>query len=243
MNIANTQTSSPPPSQPVCPPVTPPSKAHLLRLPVEIRLRIISHALLPPPPRNDPSLDLTLVLVDISATHKKDVKERPDEYYWGTSRMTPLLLVNRQIHVEAEDVLYSDFRFGFPHYLDAALVRGFLGSLSPRAVRLIRNVTVHVVLRMDGKGGRAEKLWGKAFDALVREVPRLRSVNFVVDFVGMPVEKEGRRKGLVDAVMGLAGVFKGVEILEVARRDRGPRFMLWKDIMRECIERIRAGVW
>jgi len=29
----------------------------------------------------------------------------------------------------------------------------------------------------------------------------------------------------------------------VARRDRGPRFMLWKDIMRECIERIRAGVW
>lgn len=157
--------------------------------------------------------------------------------------MTPLLLVNRQIHVEAEDVLYSNFRFGFPHYLDAALVRGFLGSLSPRAVQLIRNVTVHIILRMDGKGGHAEKQWREAFEALVREVPRLRSVVVVVDFVGSPVEEEGRRKGLVDAVLGLAGVFKGVESLELAHWDRGPQFQQRMDIVRECRERVRAGVW
>lgn len=157
--------------------------------------------------------------------------------------MTSVLLVNRQMHMEAEDVLYSTFRFGLPQYLDAALVRDFLGSLSPRAVHLIRNVTVHVVLRMDGKGAHIVKQWREAFEALVREVSRLRSVVVAVDFVGSPVEEEVRRKGLVDTVLGLAGVFKGVESLELAYRDRGPQFQQRTDIVRDCKERIRARVW
>lgn len=209
MNIQNTQTSSPTPSQPVPPPTITPSKAHFLHLPVEIRLRIIYHALLPPPPRNNPSCDL--------------------------------LLVNRQVHAEAEDVLYSNFRFCFPHYLNAALVRDFLGGVGPRTVQLIRKVDVLAIFRTgNGDGGYAVKQRREAFETLIRELPRLSSVVVAVSFTRSPVE-ESRMKELVDAVLGLVRVFSGVESLELVHG--GSPIGQRGDIVRECRERVRAGEW
>ena len=108
----------------------------------------------------------------------------------------------------------------------------------------MQNVSVMVILSTgDGRGKGAEEQWRKAFEALVRELPGLRSVIVGVHFIGSPVKEESRRKGLVDAVMGLVGVFRGVERLELVCPDLGPEFQQRVDIVRECRERVGAGVW
>ncbi len=81
------------------------SHLNLLSLPIELRLQILYHALLPSPPSYGPTSDMTLIDVDTREVHKECVTNFPNKYYWGTSRMTPPLLINRQLHLEAEEVL------------------------------------------------------------------------------------------------------------------------------------------
>ncbi|KAF2455706.1 hypothetical protein BDY21DRAFT_373311 [Lineolata rhizophorae] len=68
--------------------------------------------------------------------------------YWGSPRMAAALRLNRQLHREATDVLYTRFTlfFAFNMNLTAAEFSSWLAARGPAAARLIRRVCIPVML-------------------------------------------------------------------------------------------------
>ncbi|KAI9717753.1 MAG: hypothetical protein M1812_004482 [Candelaria pacifica] len=220
------------------------NQPHLLNLPPELRLQILYQAFLPtnnPPTNSDPAQ----IDIDISTTAKTSTKANPSAYYWGTSLSTSPLLINAQLHHEAEEILYSNFRFAFPHYLSTDLVHEFLSGRSPRVRGLIRDIKVIIIIssRLDVCDRDVIQQWKEAFEVLRNELTRLRSVVVGVNFVGTPVGSEKGRGELVDAVLELASVFKGVRDLRLDYWDRGEGFEERGEVVRCCKERILEEGW
>ena len=210
-----------------------------LNLPLEIREEIYYHALQQPPRHSLPSGTVSVV----TAAFKSD------DTWCGTEQMTRLLRVNRQVHHEAEGVLYSRFRFSFPHYTTAQAVHTVLDPLSARARALLRTVKVDVILRLrippeggyaDPVSKRNEALAKEAFALLVELLPGLREVEFALAFVGMKVPDEERRH-VVELALRIVSPLRHVEKLTLSPMStfEGQRLQIW----REVVQRVHAGSW
>ncbi|KAJ5182850.1 hypothetical protein N7492_000466 [Penicillium capsulatum] len=160
-------------------------QSHFLRLPTELRLKIYDYALAVP---ND-ILDKPLIVVHdrgnvfTSRGRYRALNMCPS---WvgedGTTRK--LLAVNRQIHDEAEEYLYSHRTLFFRNSFDLDRLGDFLDSLSPTARRRIRSVGFEVFFFVHTQIGvpkRTLKQYTRARDLLVEKLPRWDNVLFYLD--------------------------------------------------------------
>ncbi|MCJ1366011.1 hypothetical protein MMC16_005136 [Acarospora aff. strigata] len=204
-----------------------------MTLPLELRQEVYYYALLGPP-----SYGIPQDFIHIETAGSKIY----DTYYWGSEQMTRLLRVNRQIHHEAEEVLYTRFQFGFPLYVRTQLVHDVLDPLSARARSLIRRVGLYIVLRtFPGPGAKqAAPLWKDAFALLVRLLPGLREAKLAIGFVGGDVP-ESQRGQVVELALRIASPLRNIEELKVSAVSdyEGQRL----ETIRDIVERIRAGIW
>lgn len=164
--------------------------------------------------------------------------------------MTRILRVNRQVHDEAEAVLYSRFQFCFPQYIDTGFVQAVLDSLSARARSLLRSNRVYVILRCriptgggyaDPSSKRNEARWKEAFSLLVELLPGLREVDFGIAFVGMEVP-EAERRHVVELALRIASPLRNVEKLTLSPMSpfEGQQRL---EICRDVVQRLHDGVW
>ncbi|KAF2501786.1 hypothetical protein BU16DRAFT_556258 [Lophium mytilinum] len=125
------------------------SKCYFFRLPTEIRLKIYYYALQHPHGDSDPAWlsPFKRPIIEVlppDVRHKKDSSEVDmGIVYWGTELMTRLLRVNRQIHSEAVEVLYTKFVFDFKNDLANAAFQ-FLTTIPPDTAAMVRSIYVKV---------------------------------------------------------------------------------------------------
>jgi hypothetical protein len=60
--------------------------------------------------------------------------------YWGRKAMCHIFCVNKQVHREAEYILYAESIFRFAPRIGMNDVEGWLGKLSVRAKSMIQNI-------------------------------------------------------------------------------------------------------
>ncbi|KAF2457772.1 hypothetical protein BDY21DRAFT_16304 [Lineolata rhizophorae] len=188
---------------------------HLLRLPTELRFYIFrlvfedfdSHSFDGFPPG--------FVIVRYDSDWKKTLADWPSSCSWGTRRMSRLLELNRQLHLEVESVLYSHLTHVFflsKHaYITASMFRQFLRHRSSRVPGLIRRVVVPVRLRRHDDGFcnvAALEDTENAFRAMREGLPNLSSVALHVT-TNIPVKNRDQALCLVDQILALAKVFRG----------------------------------
>lgn len=231
-------------------PSTSTTKSHLLRLPTELRLQILYQALLSAPRSND-RWGITVTDSRISKI-KTSVTEHPEECVWGNRDRTALLLINRQLHLEAEDVYYSRFSFEVPAYLvskkSPELIQ--LNTWSLHAMLLIQNIRIGIALYSNSSVQRSKcKKLKLAYGTLRDKLPRLRSAvvrltlwEGLVDSNNEGFEdledSEKSEHWLVPMVLDLVGVFRGLKHLELA-----PCSEQEKEIVQKCKERMSLGTW
>lgn len=160
-------------------------KSPFLRLPTELRLRIYDYALSVP---NDILKKPLIVIHDRGNIFTTRGRYRALNMCpsWvgedGTTRK--LLAVNRQIHDEAEDYLYSNHTLFFRNSFDLDRLGDFLDTLSPTARRHIRSVGFEVFFFVHTQVGvpkRTLKQYTRARDLLAEKLPRWESVLFYLD--------------------------------------------------------------
>lgn len=163
----------------------PSSQSLLLQLPTELRLRIYDYALRVP---ND-ILNKPLIVVrdrgNIFTTRGRYRALNMCPSWVGEDGTTrKLLSVNRQIHEEAEDYLYSHRTLFFRNSFDLDRLGDFLDTLSPTARRSIRSIGFEVfffVHTQDGVPKRTLKQYTRARDLLAEKLPRWDNVLFYLD--------------------------------------------------------------
>lgn len=160
--------------------------SHLLRLPTELRLKIYEYALSVP---NEYSIDRPMIVVDdrgnafTSRGRYRALQMCPS---WvgedGTTRK--LLRVNRLIHDEAEDFLYSRNTLFFRNSFDLNHLGAFLDTLSETARSRIRSVGFEVFFFVHSQTGVPKttlKQYEQAGRLLHEKLPRWSSVLFYLD--------------------------------------------------------------
>lgn len=160
--------------------------SHLLRLPTELRLRIYDYALSVP---NEYNIDKPMIVVNDrgnSFTSRGRYRALQMCPSWvgedGTTRK--LLRVNRLIHDEAEDFLYSRNTLFFRNSFDLDHLGGFLDTLSETARSRIRSVGFEVFFFVHSQTGvpkRTLKQYEQAGRLLHEKLPRWSSVLFYLD--------------------------------------------------------------
>lgn len=160
--------------------------SHFLRLPTELRLKIYEYALSVP---NEYSIEQPLIVVNdrgnafTSRGRYRALQMSPS---WvgedGTTRK--LLRVNRRIHDEAEDFLYSHNTLFFRNSFDLDRLGDFLDMLSETARNRIRSVGFEVFFFVHSQTGvpkRTLKQYETAGRLLQEKLPRWSSVLFYLD--------------------------------------------------------------
>ncbi|KAI9374258.1 hypothetical protein BJX61DRAFT_532545 [Aspergillus egyptiacus] len=145
----------------------------------------------------------------------------------GTEALA-LLSVNRQIHAELEDFLYTDHTLFFLNGFDLDYLGEFLDTLSPTARKCIRSIGFEVYLFVHGGYDAEEgapvpkRSWAsyeRAAEAMSEKLPNLERVVFYLDpwfsacssdAVFGPWNDEG--KVLARAVRFLVRVFGGLKV-------------------------------
>ncbi|KAJ5619262.1 hypothetical protein N7510_003246 [Penicillium lagena] len=166
----------------------PSSKSHgsrFLQLPLELRLKIYEYALTVP---ND-YMDKPLMVVHdrgnvfTSRGRFRALNMCPS---WanedGTARN--MMAVNRRIHAEVEDYLYSKHTLFFRNSVDLDKLGSFLDTLSDTARRRIRNVGFEVFFFVHTQIGvpkRTIKQYEKAGQILASRLPCLKNILFYLD--------------------------------------------------------------
>jgi hypothetical protein len=214
----------------------------LLSLPVEIRLKIFFYAL---QRRSFFGGDFRghIIQAVLGEKQRKIHRNGYNSPYWGPERMTRLLRVCKQIHDEAEGVLYRNFIIDWPQFACACSVPVLLSKRSPRFKELVRFIAVR--LRQDEHNHRGawtlrqrQMKQQALYKALLAELPALRSVSMSVSFVGRGPIDEAKKGMLVDNIVRLAGVFRDIDKLELSYLTVGPDGTR-EQIVREARERIR----
>lgn len=220
------------PAEPACP------VALLWKLPLEVREEIYYYAVSQPPEKNTPVNQIR----NVGAV-------RLFEGWWGTEPMSRILRVNRQIHDEAEAVLYSQYKFCFPNYTDTDLVHRVLDPMSVRARHLLGRIELFYIVRTHTiprpgypapTSERIEHQWKDAFSLLVELLPGLREAEIGIGFVGGDMPEDQRRE-VVEVALRIASPLKYVEKLGVhpAGKYEGQRSETFRDIA----ERVRNRSW
>jgi len=105
-------------------------QSKLLSLPPELRRQIFRLALTAP---KNQYFQKNRVIVDV-------VIGGLGSAYWGTKAMSSLLRVNRQIHAEAKNVLYTDSVFRFAPSVTIAGLKKWFDRLSDYGRTMIRHI-------------------------------------------------------------------------------------------------------
>ncbi|KAL4784638.1 hypothetical protein BJX76DRAFT_347652 [Aspergillus varians] len=97
-----------------------------------------------------------------------------------------LISVNRQIHAEVEDFLYTSHTLFFLNGFDLDHLGDFLDTLSPTARRCIRSVGFEVFLFVHNKGSgdvpkRSFRQYERAAKVLGEKLPNLTGLVFYID--------------------------------------------------------------
>jgi hypothetical protein len=159
--------------------------SRFLELPMELRLKIYEYALTVP----NEYMDQPLMVVHdrgnvfTSRGRYRALNMCPS---WvnedGTARN--LMAVNRQIHAEAEDYLYSRHTLFFRNSVDLDKLDGFLDTMSDVARRRIRSVGFEVFFFVHTQIGvpkRTLKQYEKAGQILASRLPSLKNILFYLD--------------------------------------------------------------
>ncbi|KAJ5647366.1 hypothetical protein N7490_003738 [Penicillium lividum] len=187
-----------------------------MRLPPELRLKIYKYALTTPNTYiNKPLIIIHDRQVFTSRPRYKALSICPT---WqgedGTARS--LFSVNRKIHSEAEDTLYTTHTLFFRNSFDLARIGDFLDTLSMTARSQIRSVGFEVYFFVHGDcddGGtcarkRRLKEYGRAREVLEGRLPGWREVLFYLDpRYYYPVSCAGGRELAARGVLELAKMF------------------------------------
>lgn len=160
-------------------------KSHLLRLPPELRLKIYEYVLEVP----NEYMDRPLIVINDrgnSFTARGRYRALSMCPSWvgedGTARK--LLSVNRQIHDEAEDFLYSRNTLFFKNSFDLDHMGDFLDTMSATARSRIRSIGFEVFFFVHTQTGvpkRSLKQYEQAGRLMMQKLPRWETVIFYLD--------------------------------------------------------------
>lgn len=226
--------------------ISPPSQ--FLALPFEIRAEILFYTFKHPYPPNP--IRPTIDTVRINFIPWQDLHRIQQRGWWGSREMTYLLLINRQIHEEAEKVLFKRFIF---------LVRPQMQSM--HAMQKFMSVRLSTPAR--GFITRLRIIWqfraigfidaelSKVYSLLMSELPNLKAVAVAVRISTPQTEKlfgynllsgfniGDMEKLIVIRMMIVLEPFKQLEHLEVSCSEASPM----KSAVQDCRRRIKTGDW
>jgi hypothetical protein len=201
-----------------------PTTSALLAFPLEIRRAIYFYALLPSP-------EYRQVLRPLRAKRKNS--------WWGTEEMSKVLIINRQLHWEMEEVLYSSFEFSFMETTPYN-IQGFLDVLSPRARYLIQHVSCSITMNVRIRESIRQSYfnnWKACFEVMCKEMPGLRRIALQFRFLGISNTSSMRRASL-ESMMDLVNVFRSgqeVSLLPYDQHDGNNAVdVQGAEIVREC---------
>ncbi|KAL2818442.1 hypothetical protein BDW59DRAFT_165515 [Aspergillus cavernicola] len=196
-------------------PTTTQKESPLLTLPPELRLQIYSHLFNIPTPYYTTTRSQTpLILINdtgnkfttrptyralhispkwvVNNTGSEGEEQEPNNNEKGGKERLALLSVNRKIHTELEDFLYTDHTLFFLNGFDLDYLGAFLSTLSPTARSCIRSIGFEIYLFIHGNGNEdrgergmiPKRPWGsyeRAAKVVKAELPNLDRVVFWLD--------------------------------------------------------------
>lgn len=227
--------------------ISPPSP--FLALPFEIRAEILfytfKHPYPPTPTIIRPSINtVRRNFIPWQDLHRIQQRGR----WWGSREMTYLLLINRQIHDEAERVLFKHFIFLVrPQMQSMNAMQKFMSTrLSNPARGFITRLRIIWQFRAIGF---IDAELSKVYSLLMSKLPNLKAVAVAVRISTPQTEKLfgynllpsgfNMEKLIVIRMMIVLEPFKNLECLDVSCLESSPM----KSAVQECHRRIKTGDW
>ncbi|KAH0545450.1 hypothetical protein FGG08_000451 [Glutinoglossum americanum] len=228
----------------------PPAPPTLLTLPTELRLKILTQAILALAPTGPGPFSSFIIPFDrpvlsiISLDWQNCSQSRTRDTYFGTEMMTRLMRVNRRIYEEVWGILYGDFAMHLAwsgpevdKWLD------WLNEHNPRAIEMVRHLHVRLVgyARCKSALGLIHYRGGRECQELVQGFPNLRSVRLQIFSVGAgdPRGAEGMRRAKEEAVERIMDAVKlfgpGVEVFVFCE---SREMTVGLEVVRECQRRL-----
>lgn len=226
--------------------ISPPSQ--FLALPFEIRAEILFYTFKHPYPPTP--IRPTIDTVRINFIPWQDLHRIQQRGWWGSREMTYLLLINRQIHEEAEKVLFKRFIFLVrPQMQNMHAMQKFMSvRLSTPARGFITRLRIIWQFRAIGF---IDAELSKVYSLLMSELPNLKAVAVAVRISTPQTEKlfgynllsgfniGDMEKLIVIRMMIVLEPFKQLEHLEVSCSEASPM----KSAVQDCRRRIKSGDW
>ncbi|KAL4884154.1 hypothetical protein BJY04DRAFT_14867 [Aspergillus karnatakaensis] len=172
------------------------NQSPFLNLPPEIRLQIYSYILDIPTPYTTLTNNNNLIVISDTGnkyTTRAIYRSLHISPKWvgindtvaGTEKTLSLLSVNRQIHAEVEDFLYTSHTLFFLNGFDLDHLGEFLDTLSPTARKSIRSIGFEVYLFVHNPGSgvpkRSFRQYERAAKVVREKLPSLQRVVFYLD--------------------------------------------------------------
>lgn len=230
--------------------ISPPSP--FLALPFEIRAEILFYTFkhpFPPPTTPTTTIRPTINTVRRNFIPWKDlhrIQQRRGRW-WGSREMTYLLLINRQIHDEAESVLFKHFIFLVrPQMQNMNAMQKFMSTrLSNPARGFITRLRIIWQFRAIGF---IDAELSKVYSLLISKLPSLKAVAVAIRISPPQTEKLfgynnllpsgfNMEKLIVIRMMIVLEPFKNLESLDVSCLESSPM----KSPVQECRLRIKTG--
>lgn len=226
--------------------ISPPSP--FLALPFEIRAEILFYAFKHPYPPTP--IRPTINTIRTNFIPWQDLHRIQQRGWWGSREMTYLLLINRQIHDEAEKVLFKHFFFLVrPQMQNMNAIQKFMSAhLSTSARGFITRLRIIWQFRAIGF---TDAELSKVYSFLLSELPNLKAVAMAVRISAPQTEKlfgynslsgfniGDMEKLIVIRMMIVLESFKKLEYLDVSCSESSPI----KSAVQECRRRIKTGDW
>lgn len=229
--------------------ISPPSP--FLALPFEIRAEILFYTFKHPYPPPTP----TTIRPNINTVRKNFIPWRDLHRiqqrgrWWGSREMTYLLLINRQIHDEAEQVLFKHFIFLVrPKWQNMNAMQKFMSTrLSNPARSFITRLRIIWQFRAIGF---IDAELSKVYSLLMSKLPNLKAVAVAIRISKPQTEKLfgyhnllpsgfNMERLIVIRMMIVLEPFKKLECLDVSCLEFSPM----KSAVQECRSRIKTGDW
>lgn len=160
-------------------------------LPIELRQMIYHLALLPGP--SDLYTDPSLIIVDFMKMPNRSQLKANCWSNLSFQQRLNLLYVNKQIHDEAEYVLYTFFRIHFANQDLWRYVHPLQRWLAVKARRWIRKIVLFASLpmRLNPRGSYQEGVFGpQCFQLLGENLSNLKRVHLTINFRGPAVRPD-----------------------------------------------------
>jgi hypothetical protein len=198
---------------------SPDSPTHFLALPTEIRLQIHYYYLIS---LNIPERLFTHLTMLGYWSDGSGVVTRYDDRGNNLGRriskpLLSLLLLNHQIRLEVEEVLYRDFVFCIhPSLSSVDALRDFYSNKGKGARPASRLRNIQINLSLNSRFWHAPPLWvfekwRVALRWLSTSLPELQTVGLAVDYVPPTGADKRTKKEMLDLILSFARIFKTVK--------------------------------